>query len=507
VNDPIEEADAYLDLGLKEEAKQCVAGILPGDPEFLDKWPVLLRASSGQSIAEHRELVDSGRDLLARVGFNAYVVEWTAQCLFEVGDPESAYLMVAKHWQKLKWKPGLHYSMSHFAAQTARWSESAWHMLACILRGGDSHMFFDLDSERLFQHVATKGPDCLTALAFAHPAFESSFRKLAGTCMEIDPTMERAVPPHLAAHLRIPLTGGLKILSGRAPQGVRGEFQRWCEKTRRRIEGSVAQAIALSRQKVLAGQLHWAGAAARRGDFLAARWHTVYALAAAPDRFDTFSRRLRRLECGYFLDDLCEGLHGDEGFARLILEMGVLNHLDGANERAAESIMKRVVPTNGFAIAAHMVEEQPCSRREMLATKCRLMHRWPRDPAAFANALHQLCDAKKWDAADFLLRRAPRSLMAMRQARCLVGQIQKREFDSGSLLKMDNPFYGQPDIGGLVRWGSLPRHALYKPLLVARGTSHGRPSSKEAHHGPQQTPRPNPPRNIHIPIDRDDCAT
>jgi len=140
VNDPIEEADAYLDLGLKEEAKQCVAGILPGDPEFLDKWPVLLRASSGQSIAEHRELVDSGRDLLARVGFNAYVVEWTAQCLFEVGDPESAYLMVAEHWQKMKWKPGF-----------------------CILRGGDSHMFFDLDSERLFQHVATKGPDWVTA--------------------------------------------------------------------------------------------------------------------------------------------------------------------------------------------------------------------------------------------------------------------------------------------------------------------------------------------------------
>ena len=477
MNDPIEEADAYLKLGLEEDAKRCVAGIGPNDPNFNEVWSILQRASNNQNRAEQRELAESGLALLQRRGFDAYVAEWAAECLYDAGQPESAFQLIAKHALKVKWPVQLRYGMATYATATGRWIEAAWFLQSCVRHGGDPHMFFDFDFEPLFKHVATHEPDRLTALALAHPCVEAELNKFAGKCREIDSTMMRLLPPHIRNYLQFPLTGGLRILSASAPLEVREEFERWCQATGRHIEGLARKAIAASRKKVLASQLPWAEAAARRGDFLAARWHTTFALAAEPGWIDTFSKRLGNLGCGYFLDDLSVGLRADEGFARLVLSKGVQRLPENFSEMVCCRI-EQLAPETGFALVARR-ECHPFNRRsqqEVLAMNFQLMNRWPQDPAAFCNALDHLCDLKNWDAADMVLRRSPRSLMALCRTRKIVEQIQKREV-MVIIPWEERFFYGQPDLGGLVRSGKPSYHAGCRVLQIAR-----RESSAVVHH-------------------------
>ena len=104
------------------------------------------------------------------------------------------------------------------------------------------------------------------------------------------------------------------------------------------------------------------------------------------------------------------------------------------------------------------------SQEENLRLLLFVTQKWPQDPAAFANAANIFVQAGRWDAARRVLARAPKSFHHLAMAPALIRQVAAQNIKAATPPATSPPFYGQPDIGGLVKRPSPLRRAFLQTL-------------------------------------------
>ena len=76
--------------------------------------------------------------------------------------------------------------------------------------------------------------------------------------------------------------------------------------------------------------------------------------------------------------------------------------------------------------------------------------KWPLDPAPFNNAIESLMKLEKWDEAQRLFDLAPGSFQLLKYYDLRKTQLEERDIYAGRRPPVD-PFYGQPDLGGVLK--------------------------------------------------------
>jgi hypothetical protein len=471
VNSALEAGKAYLDLYLREDARREFLSIPRGHPDYLEAWHKLTWLSSRSDVDEQLRLAREGAAMIRAGCLDSRLIEATSVCFSLAGDAQMAYDLLVHYRKAIKWDIQSRLGLAEYATAVQAWHEAAWVILLVALRGGDSQMFFDLELLPLWDFAAGPELDVKTALALADPAFENQLILRAGRAVEIDPVMENILPGRFRPHLRHIEGNFWPTVSPLAPPNVLEDFDAWRRSVSGRIEGAVKAAIKNSRRLILQNQLPWAVAAARRGDFFAARWHVQFALAYRPDWLPAFTAKLAPLGMGNVMADLQIAISRDERFCQWMLKRTPCPHpeAENYNEEIAE-----VGKGTGFALIIQGDEgTREGDRRVHVASELALMKHWPQEPVGSCNLLRFFCEHSNWDAADWVARRAPKALMRMTHARKMLEQVSRRTSLDGAVPQVRRPFYGQPDIGGLVRYGD--------PMFIALGSLRDRGEWLQTH--------------------------
>lgn len=446
---------------MEHEARTELAKVARSDPDFVEAWSILGWLSDRSDTVEQSKLAEEGLAMIRTGLKDQTIIDQTALCLHHGRRTQEAYDLCKDMAKVLTWNAPVHYGMATYASVTERWTPAAWHLLKCLKMGGDSHMFFDLDLEHLFRHVAEVGPDRETALALAHPLFATALERSAGQSNEIDGILIQKVPGLIREHLLKDPESTFFVLSPRAPAEIRHAHQVWREETGRRIEDFARRASDRSKEFVLNSQLEWARAAARRGDFFAARNHCVFALSKRPDWMEAFAASLNPLGMRYFFDDIRAPMKEDIRFCRLIQ---LLTPMKGSSLYWAKNVMEEFLPcaegSTLWMLAAAALANLCQDDSENLRLQREVMHRWPQDPAAYANAANILSRQGRWDAASWVVSCAPPSFHHLRMAPAVLRRVSARNVNAAQVSEPWEIFYGQPDVGGIVQGPSFLREVF-----------------------------------------------
>ncbi len=452
MNKSLEYGQGYSELGLYDEARAEFSSVPRSDPDFPEAWNGLGWLANRCQIREQDKIAEEGLALIEAGYSTSIVVAQTALCLHFAGRTREAYDLTRSTVKWFEWNAEDHYGMATYACGVGQWAEAAWHLIECLRKGGDPHIFFDLDLESLFQHVAKNGPDRLTALALAHPAFKRALSQYAGQNKEIDGMLERQLPSSLRPHLVREPQSKFLVLPPSATAEGKVLFQTWRASIGTRIEGFAAQAIERSREFVLNSQLDWAAQAARRGDFFAARYHIVFSLAQRPDWMEPYAEVAGPLGMKYLFDDIRGPMEADSRFCRRIQ---LLTPVHQKPADWVEKVMAEFSPRAKKSALWKIISAAQASRagddRRHLQFLLEVILKWPTDPTAYGNLVNFCAKRGQWHSAKGILARTPPSLLHLRVARTITLRVMTRSSQAHGDAIYKVPFYGQPDIGEMVR--------------------------------------------------------
>lgn len=386
------------------------------------------------------------------------VIHNTALCHFFAGDFQAAYDLTVRFQAVLRWTADDRYGMATYASRLGKWTEAAWFVMLSIWTGGQFHMFFDMDLVPLWEYAADERLDIKTALALGHPSFAAELKKLSGTSQEIDPIMQKKLPEKFHPCLVHNLENFYPVFGPNAPASIQREFNQWKTNTAMWIETIAHCAAEHSRILIWIKQLDWAIAAAKRGNTYAARWHAQFALAKRPDLVDLFAAKLSRYGMREVMQDLKTVLGRREDFCELLLRMNTVGK--GEDKSVMPEILEYGWNTGYEMIARNTEAASECDELGRERSCASLCSRWPYDPTGHANLLQHYAREGNWNAANRVLREAPRSITFFRNFREAATRIARNEKIEEFHLSAKEPFYGQPDIGGLMRYGDLRMVAL-----------------------------------------------
>ena len=224
------------------------------------------------------------------------------------------------------------------------------------------------------------------------------------------------------------------------------------------MESFARTSIARAENVILHSQLEWAADAAQRGDYFAARNHCVFALAKRPEWMDRFAQALSPLGMRYFFEDVRAPMREDPKFCNRILLLTPITAkpLDWVTE-VMNSFHPLAKESALWMLSAAALENRKGDAQSNLRWQCEIMHRWPQDPAAFANAADILSRHERWEAAHYVISQTPDSFHHLRMAPTVLRWIEAQDTDAARKPGSKERFFGQPDIGGLVQGPSFWR--------------------------------------------------
>lgn len=447
----------YMELGMGEEARMEFLKVSPEENTYAIAQAELLSfashldpAAQNQSAEEGLALIHSRDD-----AFNGALIKQTALCLHYAGRSREAYDLTLEFSHNLNWNSDDFYALASFASRNGDFVQAAEDLVEGIpkkLTLGYSHLLVDLDFEPLFRHAAEGDMKIETALSFANPKLSDAVELVLPLAPACDGMLLREMPPRFRSQIRQELTSGFYDMPPTAPESIRREYQQWLKGIAARNAATARRGIKRAREMVLATQYDFAVAAAKRGDFFAARHHAIKSIAARPDSFGLMDSALSPLGLKWFFDDIREAWGEDPTFREVVCSttpletlppqtaMENLNECGPLAKRTAFWVLTR------SAIARHYDE-----KNDVKAWHVEVIRRWPADPAAYHNLLVILEDEQAWDAASAVLEKVPKSFLCMRAAESHRTAIKERR---PVIFPKYSRFYGQPDLGGIVSVGA-----------------------------------------------------
>lgn len=450
-------ADAYVALGMSEEALGELGSVPDGSPHrhYAEYRTMCIEVALGR----FAEAIERGRTL-ERAGWKSHLLyDWIGL----------AYHLDGRNCDALEaWRPiqprfwhdaNGSYGMACALSELGRFEEAARWLIRCFSLAPRFHAkaFIDVEIEPLLAHGAEAPPDA-SILDFAHPSFQRALAR-ARACddqVNADARLLEVVPLHLRSWLQTDLPLAVLRLHPRAPREARQAYREW---QTRRIAANASlgeRARARAVQWILDQQPTWAEAHARRGNPLAARYHSLFAIARQPENYEAIGQRLRGIGIDYLFDDLRQ-LPRDQAvaMARLWLrnihrEANLPQDLRDIGTAAGRSSLGLLMTASAFLLRN---DPEGAARAHAQASI-----RWPQDPAPWTNRIIALTQIGRWEEASSLFDAAPPHCAALLAWEALARRIRHRNTDIP--IPTHDAFFGQPDLGGILlpEWHIPPTH-------------------------------------------------
>jgi len=229
---------------------------------------------------------------------------------------------------------------------------------------------------------------------------------------------------------------------------------------RERVETSL-QYLALGREAasavVLQSQQAYARLHLAAGNYLAARYHLVWALGKNHELLNDFRADDRLRPLTYLFDEIEAAQDVDSEASRFLVEAcfpsPVMNVAD-----LIDDVPPKLRNTSLYLLRAGRALHDSGDYAVALAVWIELCVRWPDDPVGFGNGVTCLMRLGLWERARTLLCRAPRAYRHFHLCRVQCRQLASRDLNA-SAAPRSRPFRGQPDLGRLLRSG-VPKARL-----------------------------------------------
>ncbi|MFZ4778343.1 MAG: hypothetical protein ACOYM3_23485 [Terrimicrobiaceae bacterium] len=444
----------YKELGLAGEAGSEFAKVPPGDALYCAAQAELMQLTDTFDIAAQNRAAAAGLNMIRAGCRDSQLIHGTALRLHYAGRSREAFDLTDEFVEFLEWMPVDLYGMATYASRIGEWEEAAHYLLAGMgreLKPSYGYMFADLDLEPLYRHAAESPMDLATAIHFANPRLAAALEALSGREVEVDGILLREMPAALLPFIRRDLVTGCYSLEPSAPDPSRREFQAWIQGVNNRLASLASRGIARAQKMIMNSQIDFAMAAAKRGDFFAARNHSLFAIAADPACFEGFASALSPLGMAYFFDDIRDTLRDDANFLPLIRQWTSTDVIP-ASQRM--DVLEECGPagksTTFWMLLRAGVARDLESRKVAMEWNIEVIRWWPDDPAAFVNLLQLYEDLECWESADLLLANMPPAFYFLTWADYHIKQVKARGKLNESKPRIRSAFFGQPDLGGLV---------------------------------------------------------
>lgn len=455
------ECHGLNDLGLADEARAIIDSLPPGDPELKDfrALRVLLDAWG----PEADKAATLGLTLIEQDGPFTLLLDSTCHALLSAGGAKESWSLMQQHS-----------SFLHPENQGYRWSchasaagdfDAACRFFLQAVADADSDLpraLLDVDLMPLWEHLATGHLTEAQIHILAHPHIETFLNKhrVGKGPVNIDWQMQRLVTRDCRRWLVQHPVSKLWALSPWAPQRNRWRYSNWQKRLRARNAGLLAQAVRRAQKWFLERQLPWAVEKAEEGNFLGARWHLTWAMAQDPALFTEFETALGRYpELVPVVEDFRVIWQVDP---LLLQSMAQKWNLRGLLDRdTLEDWEARILgaQANGLYLAIKANSETAqVETRKAMATLLDLARRWPADPYPWVNLMDLCCEQELWDQARICAQQVPRSAWFFRFFTNLIQKMDQKDRAGGQPFS-HTPFYGQKDLGGIMR----APHFEYQP--------------------------------------------
>lgn len=460
VNQNYVSGQGFMELGLPDQARKEFESIPVDDPCFIAARRALMKLSDCLDKAEQSRKADEGLHLIREGCHDCELINETALRLHFAGRTREAYDLTHAYSASIEWTSIDFYGMATYASRVGEWEDAAWHLSNGMRRNlsfSYSKMFADIDLEPLFRHAAQGEISIHTALCLANPFLTAALSAFSDAEGDVDGILHQEMPAAFRSYMICDYAySGRFFLAPTAPLEIRQRFHAWFRSVNDRILALAKRGFERAQQMVLDAQMDFAIAAAKRGDFFAARHHVVFAVNARPDCFEEFDHALSPLGLAYFFDDIRDVWRQDGAFRELMKamtpttticpkeQMKILEDCGSASKATTFWILGRAVVArhlDGYAVAIDWSIE--------------VIRRWPSDPAAFHNILLIYERIGAWDSTALVLANVPLAFHRLNGAGNLIKRIETRGREMWSPDRAV-VFYGQPDLGGIVRSELLP---------------------------------------------------
>lgn len=450
----------FMELGIPEEARKELEAVPTNDSCYIPARRALMKLCDCLDRAEQSRKADEGLRLVHGGCHDCDLINTTALRLHFAGRTSEAYDLIHEYSKSIEWMPIDFYGMATYAARVGEWEDAAWHLsngMRNKLSSSYSKMFADIDLEPLFRHAAEEEMSVHTALSLANPLLTAALSAFSDADGEVDGILYPEMPAEFRPYMNCDHAfSECYFLAPTAPLETRKRFHAWFQSVNDRILALAKRGIERARRMVLDAQLDFAIAAAKRGDFFAARHHAIFAMNSRPDRFDEFDEALSPLGMAFFFDDIREAWRQDEAFRELMKAMTPTTTISpGRQMEILEDCGSAAKAATFWILGRAAVARDLDGDAVAIDWNIEVLRRWPDDPAAFHNILLIYEKTGAWDTAALVLANVPAAFHRLSGADNLTKRIETRGREFWNPVRAVS-FYGQPDLGGVVNSESLP---------------------------------------------------
>jgi len=445
------------ELGLAGEARRLLDTLPLEEPELaefrtlrlqLDAWG----PESGRAATE-------GMRLIEREGPGMGLVEIVATALLSAGRGRESWALLQKYPYNADNAAQGYNGARHAAAGDD--FDLAFSRILSVAGNREqdlSQALIDIDLASLWDYAAHGALTEEAIHALAHPAMKAFLEAwgTGGGMGSIDWQTRRRLP--LACSRWLVPDPELRRwwLSPQAPPHIRFRYQRWLERVRLKNAGFLADGIRRAQDWFLARQMEWAMDKAACGNVLGSRWHLGWALSRDPRRFPDFEAALGRFpDLAPVLEDFRAVYEADPELLRAMAgAFFPFTDLPPDLVETAESLIPDASHNGLWLCIKARMEAKLENRFQQGDAFLAIARRWPADPLGWINMMDLCCDMGAWEGARICLQNAPRSACLFHLHAKLIQQIDRRD----RLAVPDfpvTPFYGQEDLGGIMRASSV----------------------------------------------------
>ena len=448
-------------LGMFREAEAELLRIPPSADNYNDALGVLLRIRL--ALGDYERAIETGNELLERDEECRLTVFNTSIALTFVGRFKEARRLMERLTKLGECGSGEAYEMACLESRLGNF-EAALSWLESALRRSSSYpakALVDSDLQPLWQSFERRRPSLPQAHVLLMPVFDEPRRWIGGREHDfaLDGNDLKQFPEAWRRLFRFTSVAGTHSIHALTAARHPKDHEACLAWYRQRVETSLrclerareaASAVVLQSQQAYA-RMHLAA-----GNYLAARYHLVWALGKKPGLLNDFRADEKLRPLTYLFDEIEGAQNVDSEASRFLVEACFPSPVMNVAE-LLDDVPPELRNTSLYLLRAGRALHDSGDYAAALALWIELCVRWPQDPVGFGNGVTCLMHLGLWERARTLLCRAPRGYRHFHLCRVQCRQLAVRDLKAADAPR-SRPFRGQPDLGGLLRNGVPERH-------------------------------------------------
>lgn len=443
-------------LGMFREAEAELLCIPPSADNYNDALGVLLRVRL--ALGDYEHAIETGNELLQRNEECRLTVFNTSIALTFAGRFKEARRLMEGLTKLGECGSGEAYEMACLESRLGNF-EGALSWLESALRRSSSYRakaLVDSDLQPLWQSFESGRPSLPQAHVLLIPVLDDPRQWIGGRehDFELDGNDLKQLPEAWRRLFRFTAAVGTHSIHALTAAQHPKDHEAFLAWYRQRVETSLrglerarkaASAVVLQSQQVYA-RMHLAA-----GNYLAARYHLVWALGKKPELLNDFRADEKLRPLTYLFDEIEAAQNVDSEASRFLVEacfpsptMNVAELLD--------DVPPELRNTSLYLLRAGRALHDSGDYAGALRLWIALCVRWPQDSVGFGNGVTCLMHLGLWERARTLLCRAPKAYRRFHLCRVQCRQLAARDLNAAA-APQTQPFRGQPDLGRLLRSG------------------------------------------------------